>query len=193
MRRQIERLQELASARFDPAETYGLLGSLARRIAYIGMGDDGPGEEALRDARDFYERGLRADMNSHYCGVNALHLSWLIGDRAKVDELKVIVDWAVQAALDQPDAGFWVHASAGEAKVYRGDAEAAAEHYRAYVRANRDDNDVARQADNLRSSRLQLSQLLARRDRIEQDEESAAVFAAAEKAMGVLDSALESL
>jgi hypothetical protein len=44
---------------------------MERQIAYMGAAEAGPDEEALRDARDFYERGLKADMNSHYCGVNA--------------------------------------------------------------------------------------------------------------------------
>ena len=68
---EIDSLRQLAEAGFDPPETFGLLGSLTRRVAHIRS--DPPDVEELRDARDFYERGLRADANSLYCGINAVN------------------------------------------------------------------------------------------------------------------------
>jgi len=191
LREQVGRLEPLADDGFDPAETYGLLGSLERRIAIIGASEAGPDDAALRYARDFYERGLRADLNSHYCGINALHLSWLIGDREKVAELKVVVAWAVQGALEHAETDFWAYASAGEAKVYLGEADAAAAHYRDFVRENRKQNDAVRQREALTAASRQLRQLEAWMPRTEQDEEAAAVSEAAAMALVVLDGAFE--
>ena len=194
LRAQILLLQELADDGFDPGETYGLLGSMQRRIAYIGTADsEGPDEEALLDARDFYEQGLRADMNSHYCGINALHLSWLTDDREKVAQLSPIVDYAVEAALERPDADFWVHASAGEAKVYLGKPAAAVDHYRSFVRANRKGRDPAQQEENLASARRQLAQVIEGLERLGPDPDSRTVSTAASQAAAVLDSALARL
>jgi hypothetical protein len=193
LRTQIERLEELAADGFDPAETYGLLGSLERRIAYLNAGDQGPDDESLRAARDFYERGLRADLNSHHCGVNALHLSWLIGEADKVAELQVIVQWAAQAAMDRPNPDFWAFATAGEAKVYVGDADAAAEHYRQFVSANHLGNDADHERENLASALRQLTQFQARVSTLPNSDATTAVLAAAAHATEILDSAVQRL
>ena len=137
------------------AETYGLIGSLQRRKAFLRS--DPPDEEDLRDARLYYEKGMRADANSHFCGINVVHLSLRIGDRRKADEFIPLVRFA---AGNQLDSDCWALATAGELEVYAGNAEQAADHYRQYAsRLAADVGDKSRIRSKLQTSQVQLEEV----------------------------------
>jgi hypothetical protein len=162
LREQAARLEKLADEGFDLAETWGLIGSMRRRIAYIAAKDGVPDDEALREAQEAYEQGLRADLNSHYCGINALHLSWLTGQEPKITQLTAIVDYAIDAARRNDSDDYWIDASAGEAAVYRGDKDAAAGHYRDFKAANdKAVDDAQLRREHLYAAKRQMDQLVA--------------------------------
>src|SRR5262249_1560198 len=68
------------------AETFGLLGSMQRRKARLRADPPHEDEEDLHDARSYYEDGMRADANSHFCGINVIHISLRLGDQKTADQ-----------------------------------------------------------------------------------------------------------
>ncbi|MEM7310921.1 MAG: CHAT domain-containing protein [Planctomycetota bacterium] len=125
----VESLDRDESKRAAVAETYGLLGSLRRRMARLRS--DPPDPEDLRDARAAYEQGMLADANSHYCGINVVHLSRLVGDDRKVEEFLEPVRFTARAQM-QDD--FWALATAADLEIYAHRPDEAAELYREFVR-----------------------------------------------------------
>jgi len=111
------------------AETYGLLASMQRRKARLRSEED---DEELRDALFWYEKGLQADLNSHYCGINVVHLALRLRDQKKADEYQPVVRLS---ARNQAERDFWALATAGELEVYAGDKEKAADLYRRFAQA----------------------------------------------------------
>lgn len=153
------------------AETYGLLGSMQRRKARLRSKED---REELRDALSWYEQGMRADANSHYCGINVVHLGLRLGDQKKADEYLPLVRFA---AGSQGDRDFWALATAGELEVYAGDENKAADLYRRFARAVAEKVEgKAAIGDALAASKRQLDEiavLFADRDPIRRAAESA--------------------
>ena len=125
----IDRLTVAGAGPAAFAETWGLLGSMQRRKARLRS--DPPDEEDLRDACLYYEEGMRADANSHYCGVNVVHLSLRLDDQDKADEFIPLVRFAAESRIK---CDFWALATAGELEVYAGDGRKAADHYREFAR-----------------------------------------------------------
>lgn len=165
------------------AETYGLLGSMQRRKARLRADPPHEDEEDLRDARGYYEDGMRADANSHYCGINVVHISLRLGDHDKAEEYIPLVRFAAES---QTERDFWALATAGELEVYAGDADKAADHYRAFARrveANVDGKNAI--VGTLGSSQRQLVEV----SHVFEGEE--AIRAAAEASLKVLDSAIK--
>jgi len=133
-----------------------LLGSLHRRIAELQATPPNP--EDLRAARDYYEKGLRSDWNSHYCGINVIHLSLRLGERARAEELIPRVRDAAEGDA-KSNVDFWAYATLGDLEAYAGRKEEAAERYREFVRAvEADTPDLTLRADNLRSCRRPLEE-----------------------------------
>lgn len=126
---QLERLRATGAEPRVLAETCGLLGSMQRRKARLRATED---PEELREALSWYEKGMRADANSHYCGINVVHLSLRLGDQEKADEYLPLVRFA---ARNHADRDFWALATAGELEVYAGDGKKAADLYRSFARA----------------------------------------------------------
>ena len=126
---QADRLQATRAEPRVLAETYGLLGSMQRRKARLRSTED---PEALRDALSWYEKGTQADANSHYCGINVVHLSLRLGEQSNVDEYLPVVRFA---ARNQAERDFWALATAGELEVYAGDGKKAADLYRRFALA----------------------------------------------------------
>ena len=164
------------------AETHGLRGSLLRRKARLRAGPPDEDPEELEDARAEYLLGLGADANSHYCGINVIHLSLRLGETEEAEEYIPIVRFA---AKNQVESDFWALATAGELEVYAGDVKRAREHYREFARA------VAREVDGkadieraLRSPQQQLQEIQL------VDGLDEAIRDAASKSIAVLDSAL---
>lgn len=139
------------------AETFGLLGSLARRIADRRSAPADP--EDLRRAMSYYQSGFQADANSHYCGVNVVHLALRVGEKAKAEEFIPRVRFA--AANDAATgADFWAHATLGDLEVYAGRADQAAESYRAFVsKVTEKIRDVGARIDTLNASRRPLLEM----------------------------------
>lgn len=163
------------------AETYGLLGSLQRRIADL-LGDP-PDSEELRCARQWYLAGLRADANSHYCGINVVHLSLRLGERDTAEEYMPIVRFA---ATSQRERDHWASATAGEVEVYAGNERAACEMYRAFAR------DVANRYADPDKTRVELNASKVQLDSIVKIfANDAQALAAARAARSVLESALK--
>ncbi len=179
-----ELIDELRAKRASPsalAETYGLIGSLQRRKALLRK--DPPDEEDLRDALACYEDGMRADANSHFCGINVVHLSLRVGEREKADEFIPLVRFAAE---NQFETDFWAYATAGELEVYAGNRRKAADRYREFARAAaRHLQDKGAVVVRLESSRRQLGKVLA----VFADDES--IKSAAEAALKALDAAIE--
>jgi hypothetical protein len=164
------------------AETYGLLGSMQRRKARLRSDPPHEDEEDLRDARSYYEDGMRADANSHYCGINVVHISLRLGDHDKAEEFIPLVRFAAESQIERD---FWALATAGELEVYAGDADKAADHYRAFVRNVEAKVDGKRAIiGTLNSSRRQLNEV----SQVFEGEES--IRKAAEASLKVLDSAI---
>ncbi len=189
LQRGIGQLHELADQGFDPGETYGLLGSMARRIAYIAS--DPPDEVALEEARDFYLAGLE-QAYSHYCGINAIHLSWLLGEQDEVADLLPVVRFIATNECDRPDPyAYWACATLGEVGVYAGDPKAARKGYREFTRRlTKEVGDVDAVRSNVTAARLQLAQFSRY---VERGPRTADAHAAAEAATAVLDSVLARL
>ncbi|MDR4495704.1 MAG: CHAT domain-containing protein [Nitrospirales bacterium] len=140
------------------AETYGLLGSLRRRIAERRA--DPPDQEELRSSLAYYEKGFRADANSHFCGINVVHLCLRLGEQEKADEFIPRVRYAAENDARQED-NFWAYASAGDLEVYAGRAKEAAECYREFVRAvEKQPSDKDAKHDIFQSSYGPLQQIL---------------------------------
>ena len=121
------------------AETYGLVGSLRRRAAYLGTSQPKPAD--LRWVCSAYEKGMKADANSHYCGINLIHLSLLAGDDAKANSFIPLVRFATENDISTGN-DFWAYATAGELEVYAKDSDKAAYRYREFA-----ENVLARQSD----------------------------------------------
>jgi len=191
LRDQSERLHDIVEERFDLAETWGLIGSMRRRIAYIDGIDGVPDEEALREAQVAYEEGLQSDLNSHYCGINALHLSWLTGRQPKIDQITAIVDYAISAARKNDPDDYWIDASSGEAAVYRGEREVALDSYRAFKAANDkavDDPEIRK--EHLYAAKRQMDQLVDGLGRRPHDRSADQVIEAAQAVVSYLDGAI---
>jgi hypothetical protein len=152
---QLERLQAAGAEPRVLAETCGLLGSMQRRKARLRATED---PEELREALSWYEKGMRADANSHYCGINVVHLSLRLGDQAKADEYLPLVRFA---ARNQADRDFWALATAGELEVYAGDEKKAADLYRSFAQAVAAKVDRAAIAGTLAASKRQLGEVAA--------------------------------
>lgn len=152
----IERLKKAGAAPPALAETYGLLGSLLRRKALLRS--DPPDDEDLRHACAYYQDGMRADANSHYCGINVVHLSLRTGDQEIADQYIPLVRFA---ALNQIDRDYWAQATAGELEVYAQNKRQASNHYREFARAveaaTTDKGAVLR---SLLSSKAQLDEII---------------------------------
>ena len=167
------------------AETYGLLGSLARRIARL----RGNPPADLRAAARLYERGFKTDRNSHYCGVNLIHLLRRGDDDEAADELTPFVRYAVAADLEAAPADFWVSASAGELEVYDGNVNGAVLHYERFVDVLEAEPslDAVTRVEHLSSALRQLTE-------IEADftgDELAPIREAASEVSGVLHAAID--
>lgn len=164
------------------AETYGLLGSMQRRKARLRADPPDEDEEDLRDARSYYEDGMRADANSHYCGINVVHISLRLGDHEMAEEFIPLVRFAAEGQIERD---FWALATAGELEVYAGDADKAADHYRAFakiVEAKVGGKEAI--VGTLSSSQRQLNEV----KQVFEGEES--IRKAAEASLKVLDSAI---
>ncbi len=192
LEKQYQRLDTLAGSlekahgsREDLAETHGLLGSLRRRIAELR--GTSPDKEELREALSCYERGFRWNANSHYTGVNVVHLCLLLGESEKAEDVIPVVRFAAQNDIELT-GDFWAYASAGELEVYAERPEAAEQHYRDFASAVRraTNGDVPKMIDNLQTSRKQL----VRVQTLFPEARFAGVRGAASKAQAVLDSAL---
>lgn len=167
------------------AETYGLLGSMARRIARL----RGNPAADLRAAARLYERGFKADRNSYYCGMNLIHLLRRVDDAQAAEALTPIVRYAVAADLEAAPSNYWVCASAGELEVYDGNANGAVANYERFVDLLEADAslDAATRVVKMSSAARQL-------DEIEADfggEELAEIRSAAAEANTVLRAAVE--
>lgn len=157
---EVETLRELTTVNVNRPETYGLLGSMTRRIAYLRR--DPADAEELREARDFYLAGMQADANSLYCGINAVHLSLVIGDTESADQLLPIVTFVSDNLLESDSSDYWAWASAGEVAVYAGNSAVAAAHYREFLKRERHAvSDRRIQAEEIEAASRQLGQLLA--------------------------------
>jgi hypothetical protein len=166
------------------AETYGLLGSLHQRIAKLRS--DPPDTEDLRAALSFYECGFRADANSHYCGINVVHLLLRVGDRDKAMALIPMVRFVAESEIDR-GADYWAYAAAGDLEVYAERAADAAEHYRQFVsEVERVVKGSEQRVETFESSRRQLTEMLTIFDGDDQENLRAAATAALE----VLDNAI---
>ena len=177
----IGRLQQTGATPESLAETFGLSGSIVRRMAVLRCSP--PDEEDLRVARSYYERGMRADANSHYCGINVIHLSLRLGDRDKADEFIPLVRFA---SNNQAKTDYWALATSGELEVYAGDAERARDYYRdfgAMLEEQADDSSVLRA---LRSSKNQLDDI----GKVFTDDGYAAIRSTAAAAASVLEAAI---
>ena len=165
------------------AETYGLLGSMQRRKARLRADPPHEDPEDLRDARSYYEDGMRADANSHYCGINVVHISLRLGDHDKAGKYIPLVRFAAESQIERD---FWALATAGELEVYAGNANKAADHYRAFVR-NVEANVDGKKAivGTLNSSLRQLQEV----SQVFDGEE--AIRKAAEASLKVLDSGIK--
>ncbi len=136
LERQIHRLRPLVEEKFDLPETYGLLGSMTRRIAYLRGAS--PSKEGLRDAREYYEKGFRSNDISHYPGIGAIHLSLLLGDEKRARQLTHVLRFALENEISKRHPDYWAYASAGELEVYGGEKEKALKFYRRFVRRQRE-------------------------------------------------------
>lgn len=165
------------------AETYGLLGSMQRRKARLRADPPHEDEEDLRDARSYYEDGMRADANSHYCGINVVHISLRLGDHDKAEEFIPLVRFAAESQMKRD---FWAMATAGELEVYAGDGTKAADHYRAFARNVEAEVDGKKAiVGTLNSSLRQLKEV----GHVFEGEE--AIRKAAEASLKVLNSAIK--
>lgn len=166
------------------AETFGLLGSLARRIAER----DSPAKrDDLHRALAYYERGMQADANSHFCGINVVHLALRLGEEAKADEFIPRVRFAAENDAES-GADFWAHATLGDLEVYAGRPAEAARHYRNFVRQLGEEIlDPHARIDHLEAARrplLEMEKLFPRAGFPER-------CRAAEEMLGVLAGAIE--
>lgn len=157
---QIDRLRPLVEQKFDLPETYGLLGSLTRRIAYLRRAS--PSREGLRDAREYYEKGFRSNEISHYPGIDAIHLSLLLGDENRARQLTHVVRFALENEIRKRTPDYWAFASAGELEVYDGDREEALRFYRQFIRRQREAlTDHGKRHDEIEAALGQLQKFQA--------------------------------
>ena len=157
---QITKLNKLVQLNFDLSETYGLLGSMTRRIAYLRKLP--PDMFDLEKARDYYRKGVKPQSGAYYPGINAIHLSLLIGDHEEAKRLSNIVRFLLDDAMDGGSISYWVYASAGELEVYAGRAQEARNHYRKFVEEEKAVvSDKARRRDEIGAAFRQLQQFLA--------------------------------
>jgi len=182
LRALVDRQMAMGASPQALAETYGLLGSMQRRKARLRAEPPNEDEEDLRDACSYYEDGMCADANSHYCGINVVHLSLRLEDQEKADRFIPVVRFAAenQAARD-----FWALATAGELEVYAGDSRKASDHYRAFAReveANVEGKQKI--VGSLRSSKRQLDEVV----QVFAEEQN--IRRAAEASLRVLESAI---
>ena len=165
------------------AETCGLLGSIERRMAEV-RNKDNPSHEDLYQAREFYKEGFQADANSHYCGINFIHLSLQMGEKAEAEAWAPMISLIAQ---NQVESDFWSWATAGEVEVYSGDALKAKKLYRKFVGEVKQRNSIEVARINIGSSLKQLNRVLRLFGH------QGAIGTAAEAAIGVLENAVESL
>ncbi len=178
----VDRLKSTNASPQAVAETYGLLGSMQRRKARLRADPPHENEEDLRDARSYYEDGMRADANSHYCGINVVHVSLRLDDHEKANEFIPLVRFAAASWIERD---FWALATAGELEVYAGDARKASDRYREFAKSVVSEV-VGKQAivRSLNSSKRQLEEVV----QVFADEEP--IRLAAEASLKVLNAAI---
>ncbi|GGZ44181.1 tetratricopeptide repeat-containing protein [Streptomyces poonensis] len=121
-----DRLQRLDALHPDSSETWGLLGSAAKRAFELALG---LGEKSalyhLDRAVDAYRSGMAADPGDHYPGVNALallrvrgqHFGGGAGDVAEAESVLPVVRFAVERRQIGP-RDTWEHASLAELALH---------------------------------------------------------------------------
>jgi tetratricopeptide (TPR) repeat protein len=192
LREEVEKLidlldeQEMSDPRVPAAEaeTCGLLGSLHQRIAKLRSSPPDP--EDLRRALSYYERGLRADANSHYCGINVVNLRLRLGDRDRAMAVLPVVRFVAESEILQ-GLDYWAHATAGDLEVYAGRAQEAQKQYRKFVEKVEDRfKGKRKRVETFGSSHRPLSEMPAIFVGPEHDD----LRKAAAAALNVLDSAI---
>ena len=179
----VERQKSSSASPQAMAETCGLLGSMQRRKARLRAEPPKEDPEDLHNACLYYEDGMRADANSHYCGINVVHISLRLNDHEKVAEFIPLVRFAAES---QTERDFWALATAGELEIYAGDARKASEHYRKFARAiasKVDGKDAI--VDSLNASKRQLDEV------VQVFAEEKPIRLAAEASLKVLESAIK--
>lgn len=161
------------------AETYGLLGSLERRMMEI---RNSSSYEELHKAREYYESGFKADANSHYCGINVIHLSLQMKEDAEAAKWITMVG---EIAANQGQTDLWAWATVGDVNVYSGNTKGAVESYREFVKGvERTGRDSETICNDLKSSLKPLKSIS------ELFEERPEIHTAAIAAIKVLESAI---
>lgn len=122
------RLQRLDTLHPDSSETWGLLGSVAKRAFELALqlGEEKDVRLHLDRAIDAYRSGMAADPGDHYPGINALallrlrgqHFGGGQGDVAEVESLLPVVRFAVERRQIGP-GDTWEHASLAELALHR--------------------------------------------------------------------------
>ena len=144
------------------SETCGLLASMRRRQSRLRAGPGGESAVDLRAVREAYLDGLRADANSHYCGINAIHLSFRLGEPERAKEWIPIVRFAVDSQI-RAGTDFWAQATLADLEIYSGNREGAIDQYTKFVnlvQANDDVRGIRAIADTLLASLRPLEDLL---------------------------------
>jgi len=117
-----EVLRDLLVASTPDGETFGLLGSVSKRLSES-VHSQTVARAHLQNARDFYEAGLTRHLDP-YCGINAAACSALLGDREAADVLagKVL-------SLSPTGDAYWDAATRAEALLLQGSAQKALDAY----------------------------------------------------------------
>ncbi|MGW6060443.1 TRAFs-binding domain-containing protein [Streptomyces sp. NPDC055189] len=121
------RLRRLDALHPDSSETWGLLGSAAKRAFEVALHlGENNARHSLDRAIDAYRSGMAADPGDHYPGINAVallrlrgqHFGGGQGDVAEAESLLPVVRFAVKRRQIGPQ-DTWEHASLAELDLHR--------------------------------------------------------------------------
>lgn len=125
-------LEKVVQENGPSSETNSIIGRVYKDLFEEAQkeGDHPLAEDYLDKALEAYLRGFEADWRDAYPGVNAVNLLVIKGNKAGIEKLVPVVEYAVNRKLEYKTPDYWDHATLMELAVIENDGARAEEQLR---------------------------------------------------------------